>query len=147
MSINFMWRPSLFYFILSDSHSLWWIKLIQRTDNGDRTRLVFLYIRQKCSLRKLVSFNIYFDLCVVTAVLLNLRPKLYQSRYNLSTMKVNQDTIHQATYPWTINATITGRHLGSYQAMTQARNATQGHTRSYQTSYYLSSKCHTGMHA
>ena len=142
-----MWRHSLFYFILLDCHSPWWIKLIQLTDNWDRTRLVFLYIRQKCSLRKKVSFNIYFDLCVVTAVLLKLRPKLYQSRSNPSTIKVNQDTIHQATIPWTINATITGRHLGSYQAMTQARNATQGHTHSYQTSYYSGSKCHTGTQA
>ena len=33
------------------------------------------------------------------------------------------------------------------QAITQALNATQGHKRSYQTSYYPGSICHTGTQA
>ena len=33
------------------------------------------------------------------------------------------------------------------QAITQALNTTQGHKRSYQTSYYSGSKCHTGTHS
>jgi len=36
---------------------------------------------------------------VVNAVLLKLRPELYQSRYNQSAIKVKQDTIHTATIP------------------------------------------------
>ena len=33
------------------------------------------------------------------------------------------------------------------QAIIQDLNATQGHKRSYQTSYYSGSKCHTGTQA
>ena len=36
---------------------------------------------------------------IVNAVLLKLRPELYQSRYNLSAIKVKQDTIQAATLP------------------------------------------------
>ena len=55
----------------------------------------------------------------------------------------------QITISWTINATTTGRDLGSYiqQAITQTLNARQGHKRSYPTSYYFGSKCHTGTQA
>ena len=52
---------------------------------------------------------------VVNAILLKLCLELYQSRYNPSAMNINQDTIHMATILWTINATLTGRDLVSYQ--------------------------------
>ena len=69
-------------------------------------------------------------------------------RYNPSAIKVKQDTIHQTTILWTINATITGRDLSSYKkAITQALNVPQGHEHNYQTSYYLGSKFHTGTQA
>ena len=40
-----------------------------------------------------------------------------------------------------------GTSVAIKQANTQALNATQGHKRSYQTSYYSCSKCHTGTQA
>ena len=57
-----------------------------------------------------ISFFKLFE-CTVNAELLKLCPKLYQSRYNLSDIKVDQDKIHRATILWTINVTTTGRHL------------------------------------
>ena len=41
--------------------------------------------------------------------------ELYQFRYNPSSIKVKQHTIHMATIPWTINATTTGSDVISYQ--------------------------------
>ena len=55
---------------------------------------------------------IYID---TIAVLLLLCPELNQSRYNQSTKNINQNTIHMAKIPWTINTTITGHDLVSYQ--------------------------------
>ena len=52
---------------------------------------------------------------VVNAVLLKVRPNLYQPRYNLSAMNIKQNTINTATIPWTINATTTGHDLVSYR--------------------------------
>jgi len=50
------------------------------------------------------TMYIYID---IIAVLLLLCPELNQSRYNQSTKNINQNTIHMATIPWTINTTIT----------------------------------------
>ena len=43
-----------------------------------------------------------------------------------------------------LNATQGHKHSSIKQAITLTLNATQGHKRSYQRSYYFSSKCHTG---
>ena len=66
------------------------------------------------------------------AELIKLCPKLYQSRYNPSAIKVNQDTIHRLQ-----SCELSSISVAVQQAITQAINATQGHTHSYQKSYYL----------
>ena len=66
------------------------------------------------------------------AELIKLCPKLYQSRYNPSAIKVNQDTIHRLQ-----SCELSSISVAIQQAITQAINATQGHTHSYQKSYYL----------
>ena len=57
------------------------------------------------------------------------------------TSKAITHTITQA-----LNATK-NTCLAITQAITQALNAAQEHKRSYQTSFYLGSKCHTGPQA
>ena len=66
------------------------------------------------------------------AELIKLCPKLYQSRYNPSAIKVNQDTIHRLQ-----SCELSSISVAIQQAITQAINAAQGHTHSYQKSYYL----------
>ena len=44
-----------------------------------------------------LNFALKLSNYVVNAVLLKLRPELYQSGNNLSAIKVKQDTIHRAT--------------------------------------------------
>ena len=71
------------------------------------TNMLHIYI---CMNRKGVGVEV-----LVNIELLKLRPKLYQSRYNPSDIKVNQAMIHRVTIPRTIIANTTGRDIDSYQ--------------------------------
>ena len=68
-------------------------------------------------------------------VSIQVQPFCYQSQPGH-----NPQLFHMATIPRTINATTTGRDLGSYptKLLIQVLNATQRHKHSYQTNYLSS---------
>ena len=77
----------------------------------------------------------YLGRFVVNAVLLRVRPHMYQSRYNPSAVNIKQNIIHTATIQWTIQRHYTGRDLvcyvnqtiAIYWSMSQTEHDSQGH--------------------
>ena len=62
----------------------------------------------------------YLGRFVVNAVLLRVRPRMYQSRYSPSAVNIKQNIIHTATIQWTIQRHYTGRDLVWYVNQTIA---------------------------